>query len=288
MDAGKRFVREFVYIVERPHLLLSEIRWLLWPPTHILVYLWSCFLVAPLAFCYFCLYHRPRLVICTGKRLSVNTIITANHLTLLDSFFLSVLLFYPLAYLRPSLIPIHLAAVENYFSPDLPRRWIRKGAARGGWLARILERSFVEYGLNVCMNLGMTMAMRLMRVYPVKKGRRDPHLAARINRDIRRNTALVFITRGRDTQFLESGKFGRELSAGIGYWAVNNSSTVLVAYHEGLQQVESRQEGWVNAGRRNLLIVLDDLHFDCEKSREGVMETCAEKLKELRRQHHQQ
>lgn len=279
----ERMRQELRYILH-PRTFITEIKWLLWPPTHIFVWLFSGFFMGTIFFVYFCLYHRPRLIIKTPIRFQHNMIIVANHLTLLDSVFIGVILFYPLVIFRPSLIPIHLAAVENFFQPNLPKKWIRNGAALGGWLAKLLQKSLVEKFLNEFTNTIATATMRLLRVYAVQKGRKDPRLARRINRDIKRNIAVIFITRGRDVSFIKSGIYGRDISDGIGLWALNNNSEVVIAYHQGLERVESVKRGWVRKGQRDLTLVVDYLNVQGINNRKAMVAKCALAIQNLRKE----
>lgn len=257
----KRVVYEWAYLFEHPRELLNEIKWLAWPLTHIIVWFFSGFFIGTIFFFYFCVYHRPRLIIKTPIRLKVKTLVIPNHLTLMDSVFLSVVLFYPLIIFRPSLIPVHLAAIENFFQPDLPKKWIQKWAKRGKWLAIILERSFVEKFLNNLLNTTAATIMRFLRVYAVKESREGGFsLAKKIHIEIGRNLVMVFITKGRNQQFILTGQLSRKLSVGIGQWAERNRmKEIVVVYHQGIEEIENRRKNWINAGSRDLFVVVDRL-----------------------------
>lgn len=290
---AKRLLFEWVYLIEHPREAFNEIKWLAWPLTHIAVWIFSGFFIATIFFIYFCIYHRPRLIIKTPIRLRVKTLVVPNHLTLMDSVFLSVVLFYPLIIFRPSLIPVHLAAIENFFRPDLPKKWIQKWARRGKWLAIILERSFIERFLNNLLNALADTIMRFLRVYAIKEGRKGGFsLDRKIYIEIGRNLVMVFITNGRDLKFISVGQPSRKLSVGIGQWAERNKmEEIVVVYHQGIEEIENRRKNWINAGSRDLFVVVDRLDLldvlgkgSKKSQREAIVNETLFAIQKLRRE----
>lgn len=212
-------------LLSSPKAILKEIRWLFSPPTN----LWTYFLVlvvATITFIRFCLLRQYNVVKIGRFKWQLNTILVTNHIDWpWDSLFIATVCFFPLILIRPSLIPVHLAAEENFFKPNLiGRRIFRKW--KDTWAAKFL---------NPVINAIFTFFFRSLRCYAVPESRKDMGFLLKINKIISHNVVHVFITKG-VSPLDEKGNFTRRpVASGPAYWALNNHSHVVIGYVDGFQ-----------------------------------------------------
>jgi 1-acyl-sn-glycerol-3-phosphate acyltransferase len=126
-----------------------------------------------------------------------NTLLIANHQSMIDSFLIGLAAFYPWAILKPHLLPWNPAAVENFF-----RGWLL------GWLS---------YN---------------WRCIPVREGRRDPRALRRLVEVLRRGTVILYPegTRTRD------GSVGGG-RPGAGIVALTTGARVIPVAIDGMRDV---------------------------------------------------
>lgn len=77
-------------------------------------YFWNT-IAATIARFLFYVLNRTKVVGRSNFLLRKNTLFVSNHQTLIDSFLIGTVVFWPILFLKPSLIPWHPAALENFF-----------------------------------------------------------------------------------------------------------------------------------------------------------------------------
>jgi 1-acyl-sn-glycerol-3-phosphate acyltransferase len=126
-----------------------------------------------------------------------NTLLIANHQSMLDSFLIGLAVYFPKSLLRPHLMPWNPAATENFF-----RGWLR------GWLA---------YN---------------WRCIPVREGRRDPRALRRLTQALPHGVMILYPegTRTRD------GSVGPG-RPGAGIVALTTGARVIPVAIDGMREV---------------------------------------------------
>jgi len=126
-----------------------------------------------------------------------NTLLLANHQSMIDSFLIGLAAWYPRAILKPYLLPWSPAAVENFF-----RGWLL------GWLS---------YN---------------WRCIPVREGRRDPRALRRLSEVLPRGVVILYPegTRTRDGS-VGPGK------TGAGIVALTTRARVIPVAIDGMREV---------------------------------------------------
>jgi 1-acyl-sn-glycerol-3-phosphate acyltransferase len=126
-----------------------------------------------------------------------NTLLLANHQSMIDSFLIGLAAYYPKAIIKPHLLPWNPAAVENFF-----RGWLL------GWLA---------YN---------------WRCIPVREGRRDPRAIRRLVEVLKRGVVILYPegTRSRD------GSVGTG-RPGAGVVALTTGARVIPVAIDGMSDV---------------------------------------------------
>jgi 1-acyl-sn-glycerol-3-phosphate acyltransferase len=126
-----------------------------------------------------------------------NTLLLANHQSMIDSFLIGLAAYFPKAIIKPHLLPWNPAAVENFF-----RGWLL------GWLA---------YN---------------WRCIPVREGRRDPRAIRRLVEVLKRGVVILYPegTRTRDG----SVRTGRP---GAGVVALTTGARVIPVAIDGMSDV---------------------------------------------------
>ncbi|WP_419941603.1 lysophospholipid acyltransferase family protein [Candidatus Palauibacter sp.] len=151
----------------------------------------------PCVFLLFGLLNRTRVY---GRRRLLharNTLILANHQSMMDSFPIAYFLFYPEKAFRPHLAPWNAAAAENFFKSPL--------------LAWIFHQ---------------------FKCIPVRQGRRDPKALLRSARVLREGTMMLFPegTRSRD------GRVGRG-RPGAGMVILQTGPAVIPVTIDGMDRI---------------------------------------------------
>jgi 1-acyl-sn-glycerol-3-phosphate acyltransferase len=126
-----------------------------------------------------------------------NTILLANHQSMIDSFLIGLAVYYPKSWIKPHLLPWNPAAVENFF-----RGWLL------GWLS---------YN---------------WRCIPVREGRRDPRALRRLVDVLPRGAVILYPegTRSRD------GSVGPGVR-GAGIVALTTGARVIPVAIDGMRDV---------------------------------------------------
>jgi 1-acyl-sn-glycerol-3-phosphate acyltransferase len=126
-----------------------------------------------------------------------NTLLLANHQSMIDSFLIGLAVYFPKALIKPHLLPWNPAAVENFF-----RGWLL------GWLS---------YN---------------WRCIPVREGRRDPRALRRLVEVLPRGVMMLYPegTRTRDGS-VGPGK------AGAGIVALTTGARVIPVTIDGMSEV---------------------------------------------------
>lgn len=212
-------------LLSSPKEILREIRWLFSPPTN----LWTYFLVlvvATITFIRFCVLRQYNVVKLERFKWKLNTILVTNHIDWpWDSLFIATVCFFPLILIRPSLIPVHLAAEENFFKPNLIGRRIWK-KWKDTWVAKLL---------NSVINAIFTFLFRSLRCYAVPEGRKDIGFLLKIDKIVSKNVVHAFITKG-VSPLDDDGNFTRRpVAIGPAYWGINNQSKFVIGFVDGFQ-----------------------------------------------------
>ena len=126
-----------------------------------------------------------------------NTLLLANHQSMIDSFLIGLVAWYPRVLIKPHLLPWNPAAVENFF-----RGWLL------GWLS---------YN---------------WRCIPVREGRRDPRALRRLTEVLPRGVMILYPegTRTRDGS-VGSGK------PGAGIVALTTGARIIPVAIDGMREV---------------------------------------------------
>lgn len=212
----------------------EEVWWMINPPTHIIVYL-AANAIALFFWVYFRLFYIIKIYGWQRLRWQRNTIVYTNHQSMIDSFLIGPLLLWPKTLLRPSLIPVHLPAKENFFEPRIFSRFFRYLARKQGYrgrLGELLQNSFIERVGNISTDAIFTLLFLSLNCYPVREGRDDPQVLKRVYKTLPNGLVHVFATAGRDPE----GCFKR-VSRGIGVWVAHCQPTIVPIYFEGMQDV---------------------------------------------------
>lgn len=166
---------------------------LTWPLTHYLIVNIS----AAFGFLFFKLLNKTTII---GKRnvpYRANTLLLANHQSMIDSFLIGVFAFFPASLIRPGIIPWNPAAEENFYRNPF-QTWIADN-----W-----------------------------KCIPVKKGRKDVGLIFKMGQALRTGTMILFPegTRSRD------GSIGKP-RGGAGMLIRETRPSVIPVYIDGMDQL---------------------------------------------------
>ena len=166
---------------------------LLWPVTHCIVIQFTVLV----DWIFFGLLSRPRFIGIENVPHARNLVLMANHRSMIDSFPIGLGPFYPIAHLKPWLVPWNLAAEENFFKPA----WL-------GWFSY------------------------QWKCIPVKTGRKDMRAIYKATHALEEGPVVIFPegTRSRSGKLLK----GR---AGSGLLIMASWPTVVPVYHDGMQNV---------------------------------------------------
>lgn len=213
-------------LLSSPKEIIREIRWLFSPPSNLWTYFLGIF-VGMIIFIRFCVFRQYNVVKLGKIHWRLNTILVTNHIDWpWDSLFIATVNFFPLLLIRPSLIPVHLAAEENFFKPNLIGRRILK-KLKDTWLARIF---------NPVINAIFTFFFRSLRCYAVPEGRNDQKFLRKMNKKITDNVTHIFITKGVGPMD-EKGDFTRRpVAYGPSFLALRNQSKVVIGFVDGFQK----------------------------------------------------
>ena len=176
----------------------------------------------PLVFLLFSVLNRTRI---HGRRRiprTPNTLILANHQSMIDSFPIAYFLFYPEKVFRPHLAPWNAAAQENFFRSPL-----------------------------------LSWVFHQFKCIPVRRGRRDLRALIRCARELRRGTMMLFPegTRSRD------GKVGRG-RAGAGMVILQTRPSVLPVTIDGMDRILPIGARFPRAGKRLSIYIGRPLDYE--------------------------
>lgn len=220
---------------ENIKILKEEMLWLINPPTHIIVYILAN-IVGFISWFFFRAWHK---VVIYGHQQVIwqkNMIVLTNHKSMIDSFMIGTVMLWPKILYRPSLIPMHLAAKENFSQPHLFTRFLKRlcrmrGVGRA--IGLFLRNSWVERVGNFPTNVLFDLLFLFLRVFPVEPGRNDPKVIRRVKRALPESVIHVFITAGRDID----EKFDR-VARGVGFWVKQNRTRVLPVFFRGIEHIQ--------------------------------------------------
>lgn len=220
---------------ENLKILEEEVLWLINPPTHIIVY-FIANIVGLIGWLFFRVRHK---VVVYGHRQIIwqkNMIVLTNHKSMIDSFMIGTVLLWPKVLYRPSLIPIHLAAKENFSNPHLFTRFLKrlcrmKGIGRA--IGLFLRKSWIEKVGNFPTDVFFDTLFLLLRVLPVEPGRNDPRVIWKVKNALPKSIIHVFATAGRDID----EKYDR-VARGVGYWVKQNKTHVLLVFFRGIEHIQ--------------------------------------------------
>ncbi len=179
----------------------------------------------------------------------LNTLLLANHQTLIDSLLIGLVAYYPKSWIKPRLLPWNPAAVENFYRTPILR-----------WLA---------YNL---------------RCIPVQEGRRD----AKALRDMtERLPSGVMILFPSGTRARKGGVTDGRPGAGV--VALRTKARVIPVAVEGMQHVLPIGKAIPRIGKRIYIsygkpVELDDL-FDQERTRDTAQRVVDRVIEQIRAQH---
>jgi 1-acyl-sn-glycerol-3-phosphate acyltransferase len=179
----------------------------------------------------------------------LNTLLLANHQTLIDSLLIGLVAYYPKSWIKPRFLPWNPAAVENFYRTPILR-----------WLA---------YNL---------------RCIPVQEGRRD----AKALRDMtERLPSGVMILFPAGTRARKGGVSDGRPGAGV--VALRTKARIIPVAVEGMQHVLPIGKAIPRIGKRIYIsygepVELDDL-FDQEPTRDTAQQVVDRVMEQIRAQH---
>ena len=176
----------------------------------------------PCVFLLFGLLNRTRVYGRHRIPRAANTLVLANHQSMIDSFPIAYFLFYPEKAFRPSLAPWNAAAAENFF--------------RGPFQAWFFHQ---------------------FQCIPVRRGRRDLRALIRSARVLRAGTLMLFPegTRSRD------GQIGRG-RAGAGMVVLQTRPSVIPVTIDGMDRILPVGRRFPRFGQRLSIYVGHPLRYD--------------------------
>ncbi len=165
----------------------------IWPVSHHII----TSLAAVFGFLIFKVFNRTVVIGREHVPHKPNTLIISNHQSMIDSFLVGMLAFFPKAFIKSSLIPWNPAAEENFFSPPLL-----------GWFSDNWK----------CI--------------PIKKGRRDSTAIYKMSKALKESPMTLFPegTRTRD------GSIGKA-RGGAGILVLENQPVVVPVCIDGMRDV---------------------------------------------------
>ena len=267
----------------------EELLWLSNPPTHIIVYLLANF-TALVGWIFFKGLHRVRIYDNRKITWRKNMIVLTNHKSMIDSFMIGTVMLWPKVLWRPSLIPMHLAAKENFSRPHLFTRilkWLIRRRGIGRMVGLFLRNSWVEHLGNFPTNLFFEVLFMCLRVFPIEPGRNDPRAIRLVKNALPKSVIHVFITAGRDID----ENFDR-IGRGIGFWVKRNRTHVLPVFFRGMEHIQVKGKVLPRLWPRqtNYLMIGEPIDFsdlmelsDHKDVFDMVTERCVESIKELGR-----
>ena len=178
----------------------------------------------------------------------LNTLLLSNHQTLIDSFLIGLVAYYPKSWIKPRYMPWNPAAVENFYRTPILR-----------WLA---------YNL---------------RCIPVQEGRRDT-MALREMSERLPSGVMVLFPEGTRTR--KGGV--RDGRPGAGVVALRTKARVIPVAVEGMQHVLPIGKGIPRIGKRIYIsygepIELDDL-FGQDTTRDAAQQVVDRAMEQIRAQ----
>ncbi len=196
----------------------GRLRDLLWP--------WMSYLLAqlsvPLILLIFFVFNRTTIYGRSRVPKETNTLFLSNHQSMIDSFLITFAAVFPWELVRPSLLPWHPAAQENFFRNPL-----------FAWL-------FTQ-----------------LKCIPVRPGRRDLKAIHRSIRALRNGTMILFPegTRSRD------GSIGRG-RPGAGLVALGTSAHLVPVTLKGMDEVLPIGARWPRVGKKVVVYLGRPVPYD--------------------------
>lgn len=202
----------------------------------------------PCVFLFFGVLNRTRVYGRHRIPRTPNTLVLANHQSMIDSFPIAYFLFFPEKAFRPSLAPWNAAAAENFFRNAF-QRWF-----------------FLQF-----------------QCIPVRRGRRDLKALIRTARVLRNGTMMLFPegTRSRD------GRVGRG-RPGAGMVVLQTRPTVIPVTIDGMDRILPIGRRFPRLGQRLSIYVGHPLAYDDlvaeGRSREVAQRIVDRAMRRIRRQ----